>query len=464
MRSLFLKIFLWFWLAMVLATLTLSISSSISQSRSSRDREERMDRTMTPLVADNFAEVFSREGVNGFVAFLERGKEVFPWVVYLFDESGVELTSRPFPAPVKQGFERAIASKQTEIVRYGSSRVVGQWVRAGNGRPYVVVLDLSRPPGPAPFLRATSQVQIARFLIILLIVGLICLWITRHITKPIFELREAANRLAGGDLETRVGPTSVGRVDELGDLSRDFNHMAEQLQSLITSRQHLIGDISHELRSPLARLSVALGIALRSASPETKPALNRIERETLRLNELISEILRLARLESGAEILGRDEVNLENLVREIADDANFEAGSRNRTVRVVATSPAVVRGNWELLRSAVENVVRNAIHHTPEGTTVEITLQPGSSRNEAILRVRDRGPGVPPSALRSIFEPFYRVENARERASGGSGLGLSISDRAIRSHGGNVQACNAEDGGLIIEISLPVQPRLPSSN
>jgi len=274
-------------------------------------------------------------------------------------------------------------------------------------------------------------------------------------------LQKAVERFGHGDFSARVGSD---RGDELGQLARTFDRMAGRIETLLTAERRLLLDISHELRSPLARLSVALGIALRSASPETKPALNRIERETLRLNELISEILRLARLESGAEILGRDEVNLENLVREIADDANFEAGSRNRTVRVVATSPAVVRGNWELLRSAVENVVRNAIHHTPEGTTVEITLQPGSSRNEAILRVRDRGPGVPPSALRSIFEPFYRVENARERASGGSGLGLSISDRAIRSHGGNVQACNAEDGGLIIEISLPVQPRLPSSN
>jgi signal transduction histidine kinase len=460
MRSLFLKIFLWFWLAMVLATLTLLISSSISESRFSREREETMDRTMTPLVADNFIEIFDRQGVAGFSAFLERGKEAFPWTPYLFDERGTELLGRLAASPIREALERTLASKQTEIVRSGSSRAVGQWARASSGRAYVLVLDLNRGPGN-PLLRATSQVQILRFLIILLIIGAICLWITRHITKPILELREAANQLAGGNLAARVGSSSVARVDELGDLSRDFNHMAEHLQSLITSRQHLIGDISHELRSPLARLSVALGIAQRSASTEALPALNRIERESLRLNELIAEILRLARLESGVERLSQDDVDLQELVREVAEDANFEAGSRNRIVRVTSTFPCVVRGNGELLRSAVENVARNAIHYTPEGREVEITLQPGQNPAEAVVRVRDHGPGVPADALRSIFEPFYRIGDARDRSSGGTGLGLSISDRAIRSHGGNVHAYNAPSGGLVIEICLPLPASSP---
>lgn len=459
MRSLFLKIFLWFWLAMVLVTLTLLISSFISESRSTSERNAILDRAMTPLVADNFAEVYDREGPKGYSALLERGKAAFPWDPYLFDEQGVELSSQPVPPAIREAFERAMATKQTEIVGSGPSRVIGQWILAHSGKDYVVVLHLKeRNGGPAPFLRAPSQVQAVRFLIIVLIIGAICLWITRHITKPIFELREAANQLASGRLDARVGSASTSRVDELGDLSRDFNHMAGQLQSLIASRQHLIGDISHELRSPLARLSVALGLAQRSASPEALPMLSRIERESLRLNELISEILRLARLESGAERLGQNDVHLDELVREIADDANFEAGSRNRAVRVAAAFPCIVRGNAELLRSAVENVVRNAIYYTPEGTEVEITLSSVAGSDEALLRVRDHGPGVPPSALRSIFEPFYRIGNARERASGGTGLGLSISDRTVRSHGGSVRAMNAEDGGLIIEIVLPVQP------
>ena len=458
MRSLFLKIFLWFWLAMVLVTLTLLISSFVGESRSSRERNESMDRTMTPLVADNFAGTFDREGLQSYKALLAHGKEVFPWDVYLFDAQGSEVNAQAVSPLIREAFDRSFASKQTEIVGSGPARVVGQWVRLESGREYVLVLHLKqRGPLPAPFLRAPSQVQLLRLLVIILIIGAICLWITRHITKPIFELREAANRLASGRLDARVGSSSTGRVDELGDLSRDFNHMAQQLESLIASRQNLIGDISHELRSPLARLSVALGIAQRSASPEALPALNRIERESLRLNELISEILRLARIEGGVERISQDDVDLERLIREIADDAHFEASSRNRAVRVGATFPCTIRGNWELLRSAVENVVRNAIYYTPEGTEVQITLQPGQTAGEAILRVRDHGPGVPSSELRSIFEPFYRIGNARERTSGGTGLGLSISDRTIRSHGGSVQALNAAEGGLIIEISLPVR-------
>lgn len=464
MRSLFLKIFLWFWLAMVLVTLMLLISSWISESRSTREREADLDRTMTPLVADNFAEVYDHDGLKGYAALLQRGEEALPWDLYLFDDHGVELAGQPVSPAVREALDRALASMQTEIVGSGPSRVIGQRVRANSGTDYVVVLRLKeRNGGPAPFLRAPSQVQALRLLLIVLIIGAICVWITRHITKPIFELREAANQLANGRLETRVGAASAGRIDELGDLSRDFNHMAAQLQSLIASRQRLIGDISHELRSPLARLSVALGLAQRSASPEALPMLSRIERESLRLNELISEILRLARLESGAERLGQKDVPLDELVRGIADDANFEAGSRNRSVRVAASFSCVVRGNWELLYSAVENVVRNAIHYTPEGTEVEIILAAGQHAGEALLRVRDHGPGVPPSALRNIFEPFYRIGDARERASGGTGLGLSISDRTIRSHGGAIRALNAEDGGLIIEIVLPIQPPSPSA-
>ena len=465
MRSLFLKIFLWFWLAMVLVTLTLLISSFISESRSSRERDETMDRTMTPLVADNFVEVFDREGLTGYAALMARGKDAFPWNAYLFDEHGKEVTGKLGLPAVLEAFERSLASKHTEIVYSNSSRAVGQWVRANSGKNYVLVLSFeSRGPHPGRFLQAPSQIQILRLLIIVLIIGAICLWITRHITKPIFELREAANRLAGGRLETRVGTSSTSRVDELGELSRDFNHMAEQLESLIASRQHLIGDISHELRSPLARLSVALGIAQRSANSEALPALNRIERESLRLNELISEILRLARLESGVEQLSQDDVDLQGLVREIAEDAHFEASSRSRTVRVAATFACVVRGNSALLRSAIENVVRNAIYYTPEGTEVEITLSAAQNSNDAILRVRDHGPGVPASALRSVFEPFYRIGDARERTSGGTGLGLSISDRAIRRHGGGVRAINAPDGGLIIEIRLPAQRGAPSGS
>src|SRR3974390_2634750 len=439
MRSLFLKIFLWFWFAMVLVVLTLLISSSYSESRNTRERDEAMDRTMSPLVADNFAEMFDREGTPGFSALLARGKGAFPWMPYLFDPSGAEALGRSVSPMALEAFRLALASRGAEVVHSGEARWVGQWVQVASGKPYVVVLEVNRRP-PNPFLRAPSQVQLLRFLAALLIVGAISIWITRHITSPILELREAANQLAQGHLAARVGSFSLLLADELGDLSKDFNHMADQVERLITSRQRLISDVSHELRSPLARLSVALGIAQRSANAERLAALVRIEREAQRLNDLLAEILRLAPLQSGAEKIAWQNLDLQALIRDVANDANFEASSQNRSVRVSASSPCHVVGNSDLLRSAFENVVRNAVDYTPDGTEVDLSLASSDDRQCAFIRLRDHRPGVPISALQSIFEPFYRVENARERTRGGSGLGLSITDRALRPHGGSVRA------------------------
>jgi len=460
MRSLFLKIFLWFWLAMILITLTLFVSSSLSESRSSRARDEAMDRTMTPLVADNFAEAFDREGKGALEALLARGQGTFPWTPYLFDESGKEVLGRPLAPSGRQAFQLAVLNHEAQVVHLGASRWVGQWVQTASGTPYVLVLEVKGRP-PIPFLGAPSQVQVVRFLLVSLIIGAICLWITRHITNPIFELREAANQLAEGNLQVRVESSTLRRTDELGDLTKDFNYMADQLETLIYSRQRLISDISHELRSPLARLSVALGLAERSANSASLPALARIEREAERLNQLIAALLRLARLESGSDEFSRENIDLQRLVQEVADDATFEASARNRTVRIVSSYPCTVLGNADLLRSAIENVVRNAVHYTPEGSEVEVSVDPSKDGGAAVIRVRDHGPGVPEHALQSIFEPFYRLENSRDRSSGGTGLGLSITDRSIRSHGGFVQAHNAAEGGLIIELTLPARYAFP---
>jgi two-component system sensor histidine kinase CpxA len=251
----------------------------------------------------------------------------------------------------------------------------------------------------------------------------------------------------------------------VGQLGRDFNVMAERLESMVTAQQRLLGDISHELRSPLARLGVALGLARQRAGNSADGALNRIEHESDNLNEMISQLLTLTRLESGTDSRKRTTVELEALVREVADDADFEARSLNRTVQVVAAEKCSINGVEELLRSAVENVVRNALRFTPEGTAVEVALwkQNGAADNFAVISVRDRGNGVPAEALEKIFQPFYRTEDARDRQSGGgTGLGLAITERAVRMHGGTVQASNSADGGLAVEMRLliPKRPNL----
>jgi signal transduction histidine kinase len=459
MRSLFLKIFLWFWIAMVLVSLTLILSSAVRETNSSRQRDEEIDRTMTPMVAARFAEIYDTEGTAVFSAFLNRSQNSFPWRPFLFDAQGHEVLGHSLPADGMEAYGLAAEQAQTQIFRSGDTRWVGQSVTTDSGRKYVLILQIQPHRRPS-FLSAPSHVQLIRIASIILIVGLISLWLTRHITSPILKLRETANQLAKGNLSARVGELSPRRKDELADLYRDFDHMAEQIESLMASQQRLLTDISHELRSPLARLSVALGIAHRTATAESRPALHRIERETERLNKLIGELLNLARLESGNRSFTRENLDLLQLLQEVVSDANFEARSRNRSVYLLSGFACVVHGNEALLRSAIENVIRNAVNYTSDGSQVEVAITDEDHGQTALIRVRDHGPGVPESALATIFQPFYRLDEARDRSSGGIGLGLSITERAVRGHGGTVQAINAVDGGLTIEIRLPVPPSL----
>jgi two-component system sensor histidine kinase CpxA len=298
-----------------------------------------------------------------------------------------------------------------------------------------------------------------------LIGGLFCYWLARHLTSPVAKLRAATRELANGNLSVRVGPTLGRRRDELASLAADFDEMAEKIQLLLDRQRRLLGDISHELRSPLARLNVALELARQRSGVEATSALERIQREAEILNEMIGQLLALTRLESGAEEIKKVELDLASLVREVVKDADFEARARSRSVRLAATEPVMIEGVPNLIRRAIENVIRNAVHYTAERTEVEIKLftaseatpqSAGKPDNEhAVIIVRDHGPGVPDEALNEIFRPFYRVDEARDREAGGVGLGLAIAERAVRLHGGTVSAKNAPDGGLIVTLALP---------
>jgi len=226
----------------------------------------------------------------------------------------------------------------------------------------------------------------------------------------------------------------------------------------MTAQRHLLRDISHELRSPLARLIVALELARQRSGKEAKGALERIEEEAERLNDLIGQLLTLTQLESGGERIERGPVPLKELIESIAADADFEAQTRGRNVRALVEDDFAVQGSEELLRRGIENVVRNAVRYTAEGTQVEIAVsrRRGDSGDSVVIRVRDHGPGVPEEVLARIFLPFYRVADARDRQSGGTGIGLAITERAVRLHNGTVAAANAPDGGLIVEITLPL--------
>lgn len=281
--------------------------------------------------------------------------------------------------------------------------------------------------------------------------ALFCYFISHYLTTPLVKLGEAAAEIAEGRLETRVDVSLKRRRDEVAELASNFDRMAERIEALVSGQRRLLGDVSHELRSPLARLMVAQSLVKQGTAEEADEALERIGVEARRLDALIGELLTLTRIDSGVDRGARARFDLTNLVQEVASDGDFEARARNRSVVVQAGDACMVEGFEELIRSAVENVVRNAVRYTAEGTAVEISVERHDSN--ARIWVRDHGPGVPENMLREIFQPFRRVEGDGE----GAGLGLAIAERAITVHGGSIRATNPPGGGLAVEIELPAE-------
>jgi signal transduction histidine kinase len=255
-------------------------------------------------------------------------------------------------------------------------------------------------------------------------------------------------RFGSGDLSARVGST---RQDELGHLARTFDWMANRIETLVAAERRLLLDISHELRSPLARLGVAVELA--RSGENLDAALNRIQKESDRLNGLVGQLLQVTRAEGDPSSLRRHPVQLDQLVQQLVDDSLIEAAAHGCQVKFENREPVRVEGDAELLRRAVENVIRNAIRHSPRETAVEVSL--ARNNGKAVVDVRDHGPGVPEEALPRLFDAFYRVESDRDRSSGGIGLGLSIARRAIELHQGAIRAKNAQPG-LEVEMELPV--------
>jgi two-component system, OmpR family, sensor histidine kinase CpxA len=290
--------------------------------------------------------------------------------------------------------------------------------------------------------------------VFLIIGGIFCWVISSYLTKPLDRLARAAASIAEGHLDTRVDASVKNRRDEIAELARNFDRMAERIETLVTGQRRLLGDVSHELRSPLARLTVALGLVRQGPAEEAVENLERIGVEARRLDTLIGQLLTLTRIDSGADRGSAVRFDLTNLVQEIASDADFEALSRGRRVTITQADACMIEGFEELMRSAVENVVRNAVRHTAEGTAVEIALHRGS---QIRLSVRDHGPGVPDSMLADIFLPFRRVTlgtNGMDNYDG-AGLGLAIAQRAVGVHRGTIGAANVtEGGGLLVEIVL----------
>jgi signal transduction histidine kinase len=289
----------------------------------------------------------------------------------------------------------------------------------------------------------------------LLFAAVISFFLARYLAGPIVRTRAAAAEFAAGNLTARATLTGSARRDEAADLAQEFNRMADRVADLIGAQQRFIGDVSHEIRSPLGRLALTIGLMRREAEPGLMPKLDRMEHELDAVSRLVRELLTLASLQGSVAPHAQELIDLPEMLDRVVDDLTFEFHERAQGIRTTRRAGTVlVRGDGALLRRAVENVLRNALFYTPDNTAVEALVE--SDGAWARLVVRDYGPGVPEAALPKLFEPFFRVDQARARNTGGVGLGLAISQRAVELHGGRIRAANAQPHGLAVRIELPV--------
>jgi two-component system sensor histidine kinase CpxA len=450
--KLFVKIFLWFLAAIALMVGVVTFLTRTFQTEPLFSRWQRTAKVQLSIYGGTSTQIYATQGEPGLRQFLARmGDAETIKEVDLVDSQGHGLTGevvdlREFVSVA----ERSRLRKSPEIDVSREDAALGAIpVDLGDGRQYLLLIKWLPPRAPSLFF--DSWLGYLRLLGVFLTGIIVCYLLALYLTAPIRKLREATQRLSAGDLQTRVDSRVKRRRDELADLASDFDVMAARIESLITSQQRLNRDISHELRSPLARLNVALEIAKQRSTPESEQILARIELESTRLNEMISRLLILAKLESGAEEVENRPVDLTELVRDVADDADFEAKANGKYVAVSTADPCTVMGSENLLRSAIENVLRNAVRYTADGTAIDVSLTAKNGR--AVIKVEDHGGGVPEDELANLFRPFHRVGEDRTRKTGGIGLGLAIAERAIKAHKGSILARNAGDG-LVVEISL----------
>jgi two-component system, OmpR family, sensor histidine kinase CpxA len=449
MRSLFLKIFLSYWMAQALfVVLAILITVAMRERGESANWDAQQANVLAKAV-----QTYEQSGEAEVRRYLDEVRESLHVRAYLLGEQGQDISGRDLPRWAESMAKGVTPPARDFWQRLMPSPFRRQVLVAEGGRRYTLVAFL--PPG-GPF--GPGGVPGLSILIGIVSSGLVCYLLARYLTSPVVRLRAATRRLAAGDLTARAGGLTARRRDEMAQLVRDFDTMAERLEESVNAQSRLLNDISHELRSPLARLNVAAALARQRSGVEAHGALDRIDLEADRLNDLIGGLLTIARLESGSDSRQKSPISLAEMIEGIAADADFEAQIRNCGVRCVIKDDCQVLGVPGLLASAIENVVRNAARYTQEGTSAEISLErgQGGAGAEAVIRVIDAGPGVPPDALDKLFRPFYRIDDARGRQTGGAGLGLAITERAVRLHGGSVNASNRPQGGLQIEIRLPL--------
>jgi two-component system, OmpR family, sensor kinase len=504
MHSLFLRIFVLFWIAMAIIVggsiaVTFTVAAREYESRESQHR---------PAVAIRASEVLAKGGLPALKKWLTDSEHSMPdRNLYIIGPDGRDILGRrlsdnaarrleffnrestpdsdapggeppggvpPDPLPPDSRAAPGPATPPRESLPGAEPRPPGAALPGaalpggpppGNFRPQRALPQIVAPDGatytvllvprrPSIFgALSLPGISLMILCIALVVSAFASWWLARHLSAPIRRIQAGARALAGEDLDVRVSAGLEDRKDELAVLARDFDAMADQLRANRAAITRLLRDISHELRSPLARMRLAIGLA-RQPTADPSRQLDRMEREIERLDSLISQVLKLARLSGTDTPFEREAFDVDEMIEEVVRDANFEGAAKGCTVRTLGAAKSSVNGSRDLLRSAIENVLRNAVRYSPKGARVDVAVE----RSEAGLTVsvRDQGPGVPESEVQRIFEPFYRVAESRDRDTGGEGIGLAITSRVMRAHGGSASADNRTGGGFEVRLSLPL--------
>jgi len=456
MHSLFFRVFMLFLVAMALIVggsiaITFSVAAHEYESQEAQRR---------PSVAIPAGEVLAKGGIGALKDWLQANKNSIPdRDVYIVGPDGKDILGRRLPEVAVRRLElfnhEALFGNGDRppgpppggfhMMRLRDSQLV-----AADGSIYTVLLMPRRPSIFGAL--SLPGISLAILAIALIVSAITSWWLAQHLSAPIRRIQEGARALASENPGLRVSAGLEGRKDEVAVLARDFDAMADRLRANRAATTQLLRDISHELRSPLARMRVAVGLARQPAADHVRQ-LDRLEREIERLDSLISQVLKLARLQGTDAPFSREPVAIDEIVEEVVRDANFEGAVNNCSVELKGAANASVLGNRELLHSAIENVLRNAMRYSPQGQPVSVSIDRTGSA--LVIRIKDRGPGVPAADLERIFEPFYRVAESRDRDSGGEGIGLAITAQVMKAHGGTAQASNSAAGGLEVRLSLP---------
>ena len=464
MGRLFWKIFFGFWLTLLVTGFI--VGGLVWQHN--KNRIEQLEILANSPRAEfgvtSLASILREQGREGLEQIYQQHKKRYrrPPPVYIVDATGNDLLGRPVSRLILDKAHAEVSKAEQSAVQQVSTPDGEQFLLFVPRRDFRSFMPERKhrfkPHGrnlpenyPKNLPRHLPLIPLLIVLLGSLIFSAILAW---YITRPIRLLREATNTFADGKLDTRVMHNFGNRKDEITDLAKDFDHMAEQVQQLVFTQKRLLNDVSHELRSPLARLQVAIEMA-RQQPEKTGELMQRIEKECHRLDELVGELLTLSRLEANVHNNNTDYFDINGLVDSIVTDARFEAESQNKQVAYSKEKETLVKGSIELLHRAFENIIRNAIYYTPENTQVTITTE--YVNNDIVISVCDAGNGIDEDKLADLFQAFVRIEDDKQNVKiPGYGLGLAIARRAIEIHQGRIKAYNQPEGGLCIEVILPV--------